>query len=127
VPATNLHADGIVEMAWGPLSVTSGARPSWNATAGTCANTYCHGNHVNGLNATPSWTATGPLSCSTSCHARTPNDSFHTTFRHSNKSGACNGCHKDTDATGSTVTNPALHVNGVIDGLCSQCHKGKVP
>jgi predicted CxxxxCH...CXXCH cytochrome family protein len=120
VPSSSLHADGAVNVTFGARARTGGAAPTWNGT--TCANTYCHGKHTNGLAAAPSWTATGPLGCSTGCHLRVPSNANHTTFRHDASGGACNGCHKDTDATGSRITNPALHVNGRVDGVCADCH-----
>jgi predicted CxxxxCH...CXXCH cytochrome family protein len=123
VPSSNAHADGIVAVSFGTLARTGGAVPGWNGT--TCASTYCHGKHANGLAAAPSWTATGPLDCTTSCHARTPATCAHT-MKHDASGGACNGCHKDTDATGTKIVNASLHVNGRVDGVCTDCHNGQV-
>jgi predicted CxxxxCH...CXXCH cytochrome family protein len=125
VPASTAHADGVVNVTFGVLARTGGVAPAWSGS--TCSNTYCHGNHTNGLNGTPVWTSTAPLSCSGSCHAAKPGDATHTTFRHDNKNGACNGCHLGVDATGTRITSPALHVNGRVDGLCTDCHKNGVP
>ena len=36
--------------------------------------------------------------------------------------GLCNTCHPDVDPYGTTITNPAAHVNGVIEESCAPCH-----
>jgi predicted CxxxxCH...CXXCH cytochrome family protein len=113
------HADGAVAVAFGTRARTGGASPAWNGS--TCAGTYCHGSHPNGTPSAPSWTSTARLAC-TACHPMPPATSAHA-LDHEKENGACSGCHKDTNAAGTAITRPALHLNGRVDGQCLDCHK----
>ena len=84
--------------------------------AGTCSNTYCHGNFRNGATtATPSWLGGAAAAACGSCHGLPPGGTHPA-------SSACESCH--TGYTSSTV-NVALHLNGAVDVLnltCTSCH-----
>jgi predicted CxxxxCH...CXXCH cytochrome family protein len=135
------HIDGsAVSVVWGPLARSGGANPTWSASARSCASTYCHGgysgtytyffydgyNSMNyaGANATAQW-GDGPVTC-TSCHGSPPSTGGWHVYHGGGMS--CDLCHPDANATGTAVTNPALHVNGTIDvaprwtSTCIKCH-----
>ena len=127
-------------LTWGGLATAGGATPTWNASAATCASTYCHGNYSGtftyyyypwdgppelvevpyaGSNATPSWTG-GPTACG-SCHAIRPATGvWHTPTHGNGVAGAndCQTCHPDASSTNGlapAITNRALHVNGTVE------------
>lgn len=110
VPTSLTHSNGVDDITFGTLAKTGGVSPAWNAGAGSCGATYCHGNFTGGANATPSWTG-GAQTC-TSCHGASPSTGHHKTSGHG---VACSTCHgTGYNATASTV-NKALHINGQIN------------
>jgi predicted CxxxxCH...CXXCH cytochrome family protein len=117
VPTSTTHSNGTVDLTWGGLAVTAGARPSFDAASGTCSNTYCHGEFVGGntLNA-PIWNRVdGSQVVCGSCHTIPP-PAPHI------QSTSCGNCH--TGYT-STSVNAATHVNGSVDVgsmTCTSCH-----
>ncbi len=136
------HMDGsTVTVTWGGLARTGGAAPSWDRTAGTCAATYCHGNYAGtftyfffdgyysvpyaGKRAAPRW-SDGPATCG-SCHGNPPQTGSWHLGAHGGGSN-CDLCHADANATGTAITNPALHLNGAVDvnpawdASCFNCH-----
>ena len=136
IPGQLVHADGVVNMAFGPIAnATDGNSPVTNTTwnGNTCATSWCHGaGRVNGdgqvfdgTNETPVWTG-GPVQadCGT-CHAsaavlRTPG-SLHYTHR----TAACSDCHGA--GYGEAAVNRSTHVNGTIEyKSCDalECHGG---
>jgi predicted CxxxxCH...CXXCH cytochrome family protein len=123
VPTSMTHANGTVTVAFGKLSKAGLVTPTWNGT--TCSNTYCHGNYAGGTNSTPVWATSGGLTCTT-CHPSPPVDSCHPPQYKHPGGNSCSSCHKDTNAAGTAINaaNAKLHVNGVVDGKCTDCHKG---
>ncbi|HET9752656.1 MAG TPA: CxxxxCH/CxxCH domain-containing protein, partial [Myxococcales bacterium] len=115
VPATTSHANGKVDLVFGPLATSFGAAPQFNGTS--CTGSYCHGN-FNGGNTgnAPQWTKVdGTQAACGTCHGLPPSN-------HSSTSTNCGSCH---DGYTSSSVNPALHVNGKIDVLglsCTSCH-----
>ncbi len=117
VPTSTSHADGTVQLAFGPLARSSSwggvtPAPTWNGT--TCASTYCHGAFKNGAAATVTWTQAGGVTCG-SCHGAPPSGGHP-------QNANCGGCH--TGYT-STSVNRALHLNGALDVnamTCTSCH-----
>ncbi len=102
------HPGGQVEIVFSGLAQTGGLAPRFDAAAGTCAGTYCHGDGE------PAWGATGGLACD-SCHAAVPA----THARYASAETDCSSCH---------LVGPS-HVNGAIDVVplgCDGCH-GKGP
>lgn len=121
--------------------------PSFDAVAKTCASIACHGMYsgtfgywfqggdgnaeyrtvtYQGLSGggTPSWYDAN-VGCA-ACHGVPPqNFSWHTGH---GGGTACSLCHPDVNATGTAITNPALHGNGVPDVVgqfkpsCFGCH-----
>ena len=95
----------------------AGSTTAANGTAaGTCSNTYCHGNFPgSGATGAISWTGgVAAASCGT-CHGSPP------PAPHS-QSTACGSCH--TGYTATTVSATA-HLNGVVDVAtlsCTSCH-----
>jgi predicted CxxxxCH...CXXCH cytochrome family protein len=144
VPADALSAGHLngstATVTWGGIAASSGASPVWNRTTGTCASTYCHGGYSGtfvydfwgpasapyaGSKATPKWTD-APMTC-TSCHGNpTNNGNWHSGLHGGGNN--CNLCHPDVDAAGTTITNPALHINGTVEvqaafkSSCFGCH-----
>ncbi len=135
------HNNGTTEVAFGtrsrtitrPTATTPAAgtvtpSPTYSTASLGCSATYCHGNysspsHPNGrTTASPAWTATGGLSC-TACHA-VPSDSCHPPRFNHDGGNDCNDCHKHVNAAGTAITNRTLHVNGVVNGKCTDCHSG---
>ncbi len=118
--STTSHPSGTIIVAFGGRSTTGTYAPGTL----TCSTTYCHGGFTNGTHASPKWTD-GPMTC-TSCHGDPP-----ATGRHADHPGGtqCSLCHSDANAAGTAITNPSLHVNGVIDVRannltwdCNACH-----
>jgi predicted CxxxxCH...CXXCH cytochrome family protein len=120
-PIPNTH-NGVVDIAWGPLTETSydwkggaGPAPTWNGTS--CSNTYCHGNFKSGNNAAaPVWTSAGSVVCG-SCHGIPPDP----TGVHAGVTTSCAGCHPA--GYSSTTVNKATHMNGALEAAgCNGCH-----
>jgi predicted CxxxxCH...CXXCH cytochrome family protein len=136
-------------------SVPPGTSPSWNRGAAACASTYCHGNYAGvyaynawdwgadapytvyvnykGNNGTPNWTG-GPMTCG-SCHGNPPPGTGTWHSGHHGNSGdgynECQLCHPDAfsvGGVGQSITNPAQHVNGIVEvtpnwnSKCFGCH-----
>lgn len=101
------HADGAVQLAWGPLATTGGKAPSY--AGGSCAATYCHGGFTGGSGAAPAWTGTA-MAC-TSCHGLAPATGQHRRGEH--VSAGCAACHGTGYST--TTARAADHPNGVKD------------
>jgi predicted CxxxxCH...CXXCH cytochrome family protein len=144
---TGTHENGRTDVTFGSLAKT--VLTLSNGTAGTpiapvylpgsatvspsCSATYCHGNFIlnaksKGANATVSWDTPGPLAC-TACHLATsngiaPNDSCHPPSFDHDGGNRCSDCHKNVNSTGTSITNATLHVNGAINGKCTDCHSG---
>ncbi|MFT3916401.1 MAG: CxxxxCH/CxxCH domain-containing protein [Anaeromyxobacteraceae bacterium] len=119
VPSTNLHADGVRQLAFSDFVKTDGAAPAWDRNAATCASTYCHGATLaaGGVATTPKWTqvSAGQTACN-SCHGAPPPGPAHPA------TPDCGRCH--TGYTSSSV-NAATHINGkldIIDLTCASCH-----
>lgn len=108
---------------FGALATTGGVVPVWNrapgdcqttrcrGATGTCTNTYCHGATQFGAESRPPpvWTQVdGTFSGCASCHGFPPAGT-HPTI------ADCNACHGAVGGTGGVITNPILHVNGVVD------------
>jgi predicted CxxxxCH...CXXCH cytochrome family protein len=114
VPGDQLHADGIVEVAFGPIGSTL-FDPVWNSTALTCS-TYCHGGTTGGgSNKTPLWTKVdGTQAACGTCHG-VPPPAPHI------QSNDCGGCHAGYT---STTVDPLTHVDGMLQtaGGCTACH-----
>jgi predicted CxxxxCH...CXXCH cytochrome family protein len=110
-------------VAFGPLARADGAVPAWVRTpadcqsvncrsaTGTCTNTYCHGATLSGAEARPSpeWTRVdGTFRGCASCHGFPPAGTHPANTD-------CNACHGAVGGTAGVITNPTLHVNGVVD------------
>jgi predicted CxxxxCH...CXXCH cytochrome family protein len=107
-----LHADGVVELSFGPLATTGGAAPSWNGAS--CSAAYCHGNFANGATANaPVWTGVNQAACGT-CHALPP-PGLHPVRTD------CATCHPGYT---STTVDLNQHVDGVLEVslTCTSCH-----
>jgi predicted CxxxxCH...CXXCH cytochrome family protein len=106
--------------------------PGWTAASARCGTSYCHGvTLAGGTNKMPLWTApgTGQADCGT-CHGSPPQNIYGHQYHRD-----CQRCHFDTAwydySTGrATITNPARHMNGVVDVVdlnnlpddCLYCH-----
>jgi predicted CxxxxCH...CXXCH cytochrome family protein len=119
VPASTnmLHANGAVDLGWGPLATRDGAAPQWTRANATCGTSYCHGNFVGGnLSNAPVWTKVdGTQAACGTCHGAPP------AAPHPGNP-YCGDCHDGYSATG---VNLDLHVNGAVDVLplkCNSCH-----
>lgn len=122
--------DSVAEITWG---ATAGDQSIWDRVNATCEQTYCHGNFNGGIvGNVPVWTSSDPASCG-SCHdvGAQPSDlrwkhQFHVEVA----SLKCGDCHASVVDTLLNITDPSLHVNGIIDTLtrdvvvCSSCHGG---
>jgi predicted CxxxxCH...CXXCH cytochrome family protein len=134
VPAQSLHSNGKVDMAWGPLATAGGASPVFDASNATCRSTYCHGGTLaDGTNTQPIWTLVdGTQAACGTCHGIPPFSAWGHSYPFAHDMNACTFCHYDVaDDRGTTITNPALHVNGIVDVRdrdtdpdCISCHLG---
>ncbi len=104
IPTSMDHADGTVQIAFGPLATKNGVAPTWTPATLTCSSTYCHGNFSNGAGANPIPWATGSAACGT-CHGFPPSGT------HPNLTD-CSLCHPPLT---NGFPDPATHLNGVID------------
>jgi predicted CxxxxCH...CXXCH cytochrome family protein len=117
VPSGMDHADGDVDLAFGPLAHRVGAEPAFDAATGTCSGVYCHGAVLRGggANVDPSWTG-GPAEATCgACHGNPPPPPHVQTK-------ICENCHEGYTLT---TVNPPLHMDGVIQSIdltCSSCH-----
>jgi hypothetical protein len=154
VPTDLAHAGG---PGVAPVTLTgSGTRPaglgSYAPATGSCA-TYCHGSYAGtytwesydwgtdsmivnsfafqGSGATPGWSG-GPMTCG-SCHGNPPRGGVWHSGSHGNATAnnECQLCHPDAssvNAVGQAITNPALHVDGLVQvaprwsSRCFGCH-----
>ena len=110
---------------FGDLARSGGADPTWNATARTCSNVYCHGSGP----APVAWTyvytpvAPAPSVACAMCHGYPP-------ASHDPLVTSCNGCHPATVKTDGTVDIAGgKHVDGTLDVTggaggtgCAGCH-----
>src|SRR6266702_1231068 len=114
VPTSTAHSNGTVDLTWGAIAITGGAKPAFDAATATCASTYCHGQFTGGnvLNA-PVWTVVGGAQAACgSCHG-VPPPAPHVA------STDCGSCH--TGYTATTV-NAATHVDGKVDVIALACN-----
>ncbi len=99
--------------------------------AGTCTNSYCHGDGV-----TPGAVTTGATTDCGSCHgtASSPGTLSTVHAAHFDEGASCEECHAATVSASDIISDPAQHVDGEIDvqpvsgmvysgGTCSgSCH-----
>lgn len=83
---------------------------------GTCSNTYCHSNGVQGAGnvtvATPAWGT--PTNCG-SCHASPMVSNGHLVHTSTPYNYGCELCHASTVSNSSTIKNLSLHTNKVVE------------
>jgi hypothetical protein len=155
--ATCHVCDGVVEFnPSGPAVVAGQPFPAFDASSKSCTNAGCHGvapgtfsywvqngageaelvtfSYGSTPRPTPSWLTTG-LGC-TGCHDNPPRNSVWHSGLHAGQgpTGAanqCQFCHPDAkgaNGIGTTITNPALHANRVVEvqaqfrSSCFGCH-----
>jgi predicted CxxxxCH...CXXCH cytochrome family protein len=112
-----MHLDGALpaEVTFGKLAQLKVSQPTYDVQLTSCTNTYCHGQSV------PVWTAPRLErdSCGT-CHALPP------PLPHPNVSN-CSLCHGEVVDATRNFTQPALHVDGVVQvkQVCNVCHGGQ--
>jgi predicted CxxxxCH...CXXCH cytochrome family protein len=118
VPSSMSHSSGKVELTWGALAKTKGLSPSFNTSAATCSNVWCHApvgfgqfgaGTAGGINHTPTWTkvGSGQAACGT-CHGIPPSTGEH--GEHSKR--GCDACHSGYSFIS---VNKANHINGKVD------------
>lgn len=131
VPTSTAHANGKVELVWGPPGNAKNAQPAYDATSLTCTGTYCHGTTLPGsasVKTRPVWNQVNETwnECGTACHETPPAAST----GHPNALN-CEDCHSKVIASfkatsASTMWKDAtLHINGTVevDALtCTSCH-----
>ena len=132
-----LNAGGVYD---GRSSLANGYAYSANVTTGgsqSCTNLYCHSNAKIGTPvqqyAVPVWSG-APQTCS-SCHGYPPqyeNGGAGTATANShvphvaNNDFGCELCHNTTTSDGTTITGPAMHVNGAINVAFDATNPGGV-
>ncbi len=100
-----------------PAEITFGARanadratPLYRAGTRTCSGVYCHGETLQpgGTSTVPTWTnvGSGEAACGT-CHGLPPGGT-HTTI------STCETCHGAVVGPGMVITNPNLHIDGIV-------------
>jgi len=128
---SGLPLDSIAEIVWGGFADGGGA--AWDRDSRTCSNIYCHGNFTGGDTAnTPIWTGSNQATCG-SCHdiGADPASLQWKHDYHVNNAGLfCADCHAGVVDTLLNISQPLLHVNGIVDTLtrdttvCARCHSG---
>jgi predicted CxxxxCH...CXXCH cytochrome family protein len=141
------HMNGATNFNWSVLARTGNLSPSYDPATGKCSNVYCHGGHMpggdtKGSNRTPTWNdptylpvTLSAVGCGT-CHgfppptsAGHPNITLPAGFPATPLGTTCN-CHANINQQTSGPTtyanvfnDPALHINGILDGgACTSCH-----
>ncbi|MBI5645687.1 MAG: CxxxxCH/CxxCH domain-containing protein [Ignavibacteriae bacterium] len=93
--------------------------PSYDPTAGSCANVYCHGNFTNGNNASPTWSGGSDQAKCGTCHGnpatgnplpKAPHPAVET----------CNVCHAGVVDANKQIIDKTKHINGKLDSFGSQ-------
>ncbi|MAT40123.1 MAG: hypothetical protein CL946_11025, partial [Ectothiorhodospiraceae bacterium] len=87
--------------------------PAFDATAMSCANTYCHGNFTNGNNATVTWNGTDQAACGT-CHGDPATGNPLPPSPHPPVE-SCVGCHGQTVDANQNIIDKTLHINGELN------------
>lgn len=106
------HGNGGVEVVFDPVTVTPEA--SYDRASGACA-VSCH--DQGGARPRPIWSDTTAMRCG-DCHGAPPKTHF---------PGPCTSCHREANATGTSLAAGPLHMNGRVDlgngnGTCGACH-----
>lgn len=141
------HMNGVTNFSFSSLAKTGNLNPSYDPATGICSNVYCHGGHMpggdtSGSNRTPTWNVPGYLPATLSavgcgtCHGFPPPASAgHPSITlpagfPATPLGATCSCHANINQQTSGPTtyanvfnDPALHINGILDGgACNSCH-----
>jgi predicted CxxxxCH...CXXCH cytochrome family protein len=145
---TATHVDGIIEVTGytgtDPKLLAAVKDPAFSVGDATCATSYCHGGGgvlTDGTLTRPTWTTVdGSQAACGTCHGLPPRSSWGHGYHFD-----CQRCHLDVatyDSVTKTVkiTNPARHMNGVVDipayltgqtldlsqapPTCVDCHSG---
>lgn len=118
------HLDaGPAEVTFSALAQQGGGNPTFERTATTCSGVYCHGVTLAGpisggtVSRTPLWTVVdGTYSeCGTTCHTLPPGGGHTTNTQCQQCHGSTLGSFNAADPAASTFSNPANHVNGVVN------------
>ncbi|MEZ4219428.1 MAG: CxxxxCH/CxxCH domain-containing protein [Polyangiaceae bacterium] len=119
------HGDALpAELNFAGVAVASGRKPTWDRTAMTCSQVWCHGPTAASQQPTPNWTTGASLTC-TGCHGAPPAPPHP-------QMTDCSFCHGDVVADDDvTMKDRTLHVNGVVDvqvdTQCTACHGSTNP
>ncbi len=122
-PTQLLHANGTVDMQFGPIATAKSAKPWLDKDKLSCSGTYCHGTTLlpakAGASAAqqPVWTQVDGTfnACGTACHT-TPPGGTHP------KDDKCGTCHAPVIASFDPATGKAtwkdasLHIDGKVEG-----------
>jgi predicted CxxxxCH...CXXCH cytochrome family protein len=122
VPASNLHTNGVTEIAFGAPGNADGALPAYDKGQTTCTGSYCHGTTLQpaktGATAVtaPKWNKVdgSQSACGSSCHTNPPGG---THSQHAD----CKICHTAVIAAFDTQTSAAVwfdrvkHINGTVE------------
>lgn len=116
---TATHVNALVNVGGAKVTTAqySGTPAPGNAY-GSCSTSTCHSGNGLFTPAAAAWG--GDLNCA-GCHSFPPPTAYHAGITNN-----CNSCHSDAsagDVNTSTITNPAMHMNNVVDGgQCDACH-----
>jgi predicted CxxxxCH...CXXCH cytochrome family protein len=108
------HGNGTVDVRLD--EAIAGPSATFDASSKACTTT-CHA-RAGGARPAPAWSDKTAMTCG-DCHGSPPPGHL---------AGACTGCHRETNATGTAFLSAAtLHVNGRVDlgdgsGACGACH-----
>ncbi|MBI5511367.1 MAG: CxxxxCH/CxxCH domain-containing protein [Deltaproteobacteria bacterium] len=107
------------ELSFGRLASSAGARPSFDALAAICNNTYCHGATLgSGYLPEPIWTVVdGTQAACGTCHG-VPPAGTHPADDH------CELCHLPTAGPVQVIADPTTHIDGIVQAAvdCDTCH-----
>jgi predicted CxxxxCH...CXXCH cytochrome family protein len=107
------HANGDVELAFGPLARANGAAATFDRQTASCTN-YCHGATLppsDPPRPAVTW-APRALDCG-SCHEANPTTGRHPAVSAGHATFDCSTCHGGIYT--ATAADPAFHVNGTLD------------
>jgi predicted CxxxxCH...CXXCH cytochrome family protein len=109
-----IHPDRLGEPApvvFGLVATHDSASPVWDRETRTCAETFCHGSTLRGAStrSAPVWThVDGSQRQCDSCHGNPPPPN------HPQRTD-CEACHWMVVSARGVISNPLLHIDGVLE------------
>lgn len=103
------------EVIFGALASTGKLKPTWDGTALTCKNVYCHS--LSGAKSpAPAWTKELNSGCD-GCHGLPPTKTLSGSSHPTGSISTCYTCHKGVVDSSGKIIDTKKHINGKVDFL----------